>query len=982
MSDPLRRTWYQLLACLAALAGLSWLRAARAGTLNVDVGPFAWNACPWLQLLVALLLALAGRAYWNAIRTAAGRLKRAWLLRAIGLQFVAGLALPLTSNDVFPNLAYGRLFSLGLNPHVQRPCDLPPGDELIPLIGHWFEQPSVYGPAITALEAGPGRLSPGWGWLAFKAECLGLSALLTGLVWLWCRRNLHSDRQLPDFLLLAFNPLFLWEVAGQAHNDIVVMLAIFLSAASLLKERAWSAAGWLTLALLAKLSALPLLGLFLIRELRRSPGRGAGLLTLIVLLAGLAYAPFWENGSGICEALSSGADRLGHTANSGADVVARTALFWSGEPAQHFWFSTVTTLGKVILLGLALRLADSVGTPQEVVRGAAIFLMVQQALGLAWFQPWYPLWLLPLAVLAKNSQLARAIAGYSILMAWFYLPDQPIGLAGRLAIHLLPLLWLGRAALVPWLHGLSLKPADLMPTRRLRTAGPWVERALVAAALLAALACIRLFAWYWAQAWPEGADSAAWTTLAQDFAAGRFYRPVDDGGATSRMPAFFILHAQLAKVLGDWIRSGALLTQLGALLWLGALYANLRLSGLRTRAALAMAGLGMASMTYQRLGLGIHADFLASGAAFAALALVRQQPTSPSRLPAAALLTALAFFTKASTLWVWPCLVVILARRREPAFAFAMLTLALIGGGLVWIQGQSYGDFGDNWWTLLQLPLLSPAAAGLKFCRCLLNSDPFCLALWAVALPAGLLGTLENLLPQRYDMVLELAPATGERRLRLPLHSLAGLPPSDLYACFSLILLHTLGLCFWPQTWLPEFVDLVAASLLMLGLMSRGRDGWRVAVGGLALLLLAGQLFTSLPGAPSPRSTVLEHGLVTPETLAGIQRKLPPQAVCLAQNPWPLLARGQHHRLLEEENLRLLMQECRPEGLEMERRLRQGVYPYILLDSSDAPATPQAEPGFWNSLADEYRRLQPYYTVVAVQRPLVLLKRRATCTPP
>src|SRR6185436_15381086 len=76
---------------------------------------------------------------------------------ALLVHAAAALALPLTSNDLFSNLAYGRLSHLGWNPYLHAPRALPPDDPFLALVGRrWLDTPIVYGPILTALDAAVG----------------------------------------------------------------------------------------------------------------------------------------------------------------------------------------------------------------------------------------------------------------------------------------------------------------------------------------------------------------------------------------------------------------------------------------------------------------------------------------------------------------------------------------------------------------------------------------------------------------------------------------------------------------------------------------------------------------------------------------------------------------------------------------------------------------------------------------------------------
>src|SRR5262249_4393167 len=136
----------------------------------------------------------------------------------------------LTSNDVFSNLAYGRLAHEGLNPYVNGPAALPAGDPFGALVGdRWTMQSIVYGPIATMLNViVVGGRSVWAALVAFKLAMLATSLGTVAIAWRVCR-----DRPMV-FVAVAWNPLLAWEVSAQAHNDglIVVLIAAAVWAGS------------------------------------------------------------------------------------------------------------------------------------------------------------------------------------------------------------------------------------------------------------------------------------------------------------------------------------------------------------------------------------------------------------------------------------------------------------------------------------------------------------------------------------------------------------------------------------------------------------------------------------------------------------------------------------------------------------------------------------------------------------------------------
>src|SRR5579884_3277581 len=186
--------------------------------------------------------------------------------RAIGLSYVAALALlqrlpprpglsclvwgatilfdltllgmpGVLTTDIFSYTLYGRIsFLYRLNPYTTVPAAFP-NDPVLPWMNTiWLDQPSVYGPLWTDV-----------GWLMTR---IGLAFDLTGQVfaykvlmllvhlgslgvvwWLIPRIGVISapSARLVAFATFAWNPLVLFEVVGNAHNDGLMLLLLLLA---------------------------------------------------------------------------------------------------------------------------------------------------------------------------------------------------------------------------------------------------------------------------------------------------------------------------------------------------------------------------------------------------------------------------------------------------------------------------------------------------------------------------------------------------------------------------------------------------------------------------------------------------------------------------------------------------------------------------------------------------------------------------------
>jgi hypothetical protein len=185
---------------------------------------FATTIALWLAGY-ALAMALCRRSLTSGARRA---------LYLFPLLFAATLllVLPVSSKDVYHYLMEGRILAV----HGDNPMSVPPAaypqDRLYWVMSSWEDTPSRYGPVFNLL-AGAVAIA---GHESFAATVLGfkllaVAALLgaAALAALTARR-VRPELALPVFVLVAWNPLALYEAAANAHNDL---LMVFFTALSL-----------------------------------------------------------------------------------------------------------------------------------------------------------------------------------------------------------------------------------------------------------------------------------------------------------------------------------------------------------------------------------------------------------------------------------------------------------------------------------------------------------------------------------------------------------------------------------------------------------------------------------------------------------------------------------------------------------------------------------------------------------------------------
>lgn len=196
----------------------------------------------WLGGLYLLGLRLLDRGAAQASRWALAVVLGGTLAFVITLVWLPGLF----SQDVFSYVAYGRLSGVfELNPYVWPPSALAK-DPVLPWIAPlWRGYPAPYGPVWLDVQLAmthvTGTLSIANQALAYRGLASALLFANLGLVWLVLRQRtgLDQHQRVVALAALAWNPLVLFELAGNAHNDALMVTFTLLALAVV----DWSRAG-------------------------------------------------------------------------------------------------------------------------------------------------------------------------------------------------------------------------------------------------------------------------------------------------------------------------------------------------------------------------------------------------------------------------------------------------------------------------------------------------------------------------------------------------------------------------------------------------------------------------------------------------------------------------------------------------------------------------------------------------------------------
>jgi alpha-1,6-mannosyltransferase len=316
----------------------------------------------------------------------------------------------LLSHDAFSYLDYARLgVRHGLDPYVNAP-DAAPAD---PAFAHvtWTETPSAYGPLFT-LATYPLAWLPIWLAVAVLKGVAAISAL--GLAWVVSRlaawRGVDPARAAA---FVALNPLVLVHVVGGAHNDGLAMLLATVGVAALVVRRDRTAGAALVASAAIKASSLfvaPFAVLAAARDsmsMGRKPAYMSGFRPIDrVVLGGLGAAV----AIGVAGYLAFGWDWL-HAFGLAGENQGRTS-----HMSIPVTFARLTGVdeGAVRAAALALFGVAVIWLLAWTWRGAdwiraAAWAGTGLLLATSWLLPWYLVWPLPLAAVARDRALALVL---------------------------------------------------------------------------------------------------------------------------------------------------------------------------------------------------------------------------------------------------------------------------------------------------------------------------------------------------------------------------------------------------------------------------------------------------------------------------------------------------------------------------------------------------------------------------------------------
>ena len=376
-------------------------------------------------LTISLSFVLLGCAAWLA-RTLHGRAATAVVL-IFSVLFIATIVPinPVGAHDIYHNVADSRTIAI----YHDNPTAIPPNvyldDAFYPYVVAWQDFPSVYGPVWYAVTM-PGALLAGDGlWANVIAQKVLTSLFLFGVTVLamLTAGRLRPGAMAQAAILVGWNPLLIFDTAGNAHND-VVMVFFGIAMIYAITRRWWPvvfpllALAVATKYVFALLGPLVLLWMWRRRDVPRREVLASLLLGVAVGL--LAYAPFY-NGK---ETVAAFQRQTAFNTSSPSALLQAVFMDWFGLDEVTALSRVKLVVGPVFLAIYAVLLLRIPRDPGVVILARTGFWAVFWLFVVAtwWFWPWYLMMLVPLAAVLPGGRSYKVALVFSASAMLMYVP--------------------------------------------------------------------------------------------------------------------------------------------------------------------------------------------------------------------------------------------------------------------------------------------------------------------------------------------------------------------------------------------------------------------------------------------------------------------------------------------------------------------------------------------------------------------------------
>lgn len=313
------------------------------------------------------------------------------------------------SSDLFNYIFQAKIFTYyNDNPYINPPANYA-GDPFCSWVcdGYWKNLTNTYGPLWFYFSLLPGYLSSNIYILnifLFKFFIILIFLLSGWLVKLIQQINNPNNIKLGIFLFL-FNPLLIYEAAGNSHNDIVLIFFILLSIFLMQKKKFVLSYLALFASLLIKYITLPLLIIYFFSQIFSRKNKLS--FTLLIILLSLlflvfAFAPIWT-GTNIFQGIIQQNELINPLNNSPLHHLGVLSMvaFGQNDKLPAIKIFNWLLYGISVLFIIFQFIKPPKPDNQNIIKAYFWVLIFLLLIPLTWIQPWYYCWLLPLALINK-----------------------------------------------------------------------------------------------------------------------------------------------------------------------------------------------------------------------------------------------------------------------------------------------------------------------------------------------------------------------------------------------------------------------------------------------------------------------------------------------------------------------------------------------------------------------------------------------------
>jgi hypothetical protein len=363
----------------------------------------------------AVLVGMSGAYVIGLLAVRTVSMRALWIVLGVLIALLL-LTPPLQLTDLFNYFGYARLGAMhGLNPytHVIGEIQRDP----VYLFSTWHGLHSPYSELFTALTYPLGLLPLSVAYWIFKVA-VALSSIGCLAAIASCARTLGRDPR-PAVALVGLNPVFLVYAIGGFHLDVVMLCAMSAAIAMFLRRRDPSAGGLMVVAAGIKVTGLLVLPFMFVaaHDWGRRARLVAGALLVAVPLAVMSFLLFGAT-------LPNVSDQTQILTPFSIPNLVGLAVGAGG--GTH---TVIRYLEALVVLVAVYQLLRLLLEPKRDWLAAAGWTTLALIASASWLMPWYMIWLLPLAALARRPGLRTVAVALTLFMVLTLGPDTTYVLA-------------------------------------------------------------------------------------------------------------------------------------------------------------------------------------------------------------------------------------------------------------------------------------------------------------------------------------------------------------------------------------------------------------------------------------------------------------------------------------------------------------------------------------------------------------------------